>query len=159
MARQRFLVAYYSRTGTTRLVAQAIAQRLRADTEEIVDRKGRAGLLGFIVSGKDAHLRRLTQIEAPRCDPAAYDLAVIGTPVWAGNMSCAVRTYISQFRDRLPGVAFFLTTGGMGIKSTFRGMAELCGKKPVACLGLTQRQVRKGLWLEAVQKFASELTG
>jgi flavodoxin len=159
MAQLRFLVVYYSRTGTTRRVAEALAQKLGADIEEIVDRKRRGGVLGFIVSGKDAMLRRLTQISEPRRDPASYDLVAIGTPVWAARMSPAVRTYISQFRDRLPAVAFFLTTGRVGIESTFKDMTEACGKEPVARLGLKQKQVRRGAWLDAVQEFASELAG
>ena len=157
MAQRRFLVVYYSRTGTTRRVAEALAQKLGADIEEIVDRKRRAGVLGFIVSGKDAHLQRLTQIEEPRRNPEAYDLVTLGTPVWAFTMSCPVRTYIARFKDRLPAVAFLLTTGGTGIESTFKDMTQLCGKQPVAQLGLKQRHVRKGDWDQAVEEFVSKL--
>jgi flavodoxin len=40
------LVVYYSRTGTTRKVAEAIAGILRCDIEEVVDTKKRSGILG-----------------------------------------------------------------------------------------------------------------
>jgi len=157
VSEQKCLVVFYSRTGTTRQVAEAVAEGLGADIEEIVDRKRRGGPLGFVVAGKDARLGRLTDIRPPSRSPGDYELLVVGTPVWAGTMSCAVRTYLTRFRESLPAVAFFLTTGGLGIKGTFRDMAELCGKEPVACLALKQRQVRKGPWREEVERFVREL--
>ncbi len=153
MAERKCLVVYYSRSGNTKKVAGAVAEGLGADVEEIIDRKKRSGPVGFIIGAVHAKLKKLTEIEACRSDPASYDLIVIGTPVWCGTMSCAVRTYISRLRDRLPEVAFFLTTGSSGTRGTFKDMAELSGKEPVACLGLKQKQVRKGDWQEQVADF------
>jgi len=158
MSDKRCLVVYYSRTGTTKTVAQALAEKLGADLEEIVDRKKRSGPLGFVVAGKDARLKKLTEIDDPRTDPSSYDLVAVGTPVWAGTVSCAVRTYLTRLKEALPDVAFFLTTGGIGIQGTFAAMAEVCGKEPVARLALKQKQVKKGKWREAVERFAGELT-
>ena len=157
MGEKKCLVACYSRTGTTRQVAEAVAKELHADLEEIVDMKKRSGAMGFVVGGKDAKLKKLTEIDEPRSDPASYALVVIGTPVWAGTMCPAVRTYITRFKDKLPDVAFFLTTGGSGIDRTFAAMAELCGKEPLARLGLTAKQVRKEDWSARVKKFAERV--
>ena len=157
MGEKKCLVVCYSRTGTTRQVAEAIAERLHAELEEIVDRKKRSGPLGFVIAGKDAKLKKLTEIDEPRNDPGAYDLVVIGTPVWAGTMCPAIRTYITRFKDRLPDVALFLTTGGSGVDGTFRAMAELCGKEPLARLALTTKQVRKEDWSSDVQAFVDQI--
>jgi len=151
------LVVYYSRTGTTRKVAEALARELGADLEEIVDRKPRGGAARFVVAGKDAALKRATGIEEPGRDPASCDLVVVGTPVWAGTMSCAVRTYLLREKERLPKVAFFLTTGRSGADRTFRHMAEVCGKAPEATLGLRAKEVRKDTCLEKVRAFAGTL--
>jgi flavodoxin len=153
MAVRKTLVVYYSRTGTTRKVAQAIADMLECDAEEVVDTKDRAGVLGFIGGGKDASLGRLTAIGPVTKDPGGYELVLIGTPVWAWTMAPAVRTYISQHRDSLPAVAFFATAGGTGMERTFRRMEELCGRKPRAVLGLVAGEVLKGDPTDRIKAF------
>lgn len=112
------LVVYYSRTGTTAKVGRAIADRLGCRAEEIIDTRKRTGIFGFLVGAYHAYKKKLTEIEEPECNPASYDLVVVGTPVWAGTVTPAVRTYLHRTRNRLPPVAFFLTTGGTGIEGT-----------------------------------------
>ena len=157
MAEKRCLVVYYSRTGVTRKVAEAIAEMLQCDIEEVVDTKKRGGPIGFVIAGKDAALKKLTVIQPTEKAPASYELVVVGTPVWAGTVSCAMRTYLSQNKDALGKVAFFLTTGGTGVEKTFEHMGELCGKSPLACLSLRTKEVRKGNYLDRVKEFVQKI--
>jgi flavodoxin len=90
------LVVYYTRTGKTRFVAETIAAQLGADIEEIVDQKKRGGVLGWIMSGKDASRKSLTEIAQTTKLPQDYDLIVIGTPIWAWSPTPAIRSYIKQ---------------------------------------------------------------
>lgn len=106
------LVVYYSRTGKTRFVAETIASELGADLEEIVDQKKRGGSLGWLMAGKDASRKSLTEIEATKNLPANYDLIIIGTPIWAWNPTPAVRTYIKQNSLSSKKVALFYTSDG-----------------------------------------------
>jgi flavodoxin len=154
---KRALVAYYSRTGTTRKVAEAIAGMLQCDVEEVVDTKDRAGVGGFLQSGKDAMLKKLTVIREPAKSPRDYDLVIIGTPVWAWTMATPVRTYISRYADQFKAVAFFLTTGGTGIQRTLQHMEELCGKKPQAVLGLKMDKVLKADPTPQIKAFVDAL--
>ncbi|HBP51341.1 TPA: flavodoxin, partial [Candidatus Shapirobacteria bacterium] len=48
------LVVFYSRTGNTRRMGELIAQKLHADIDEIIDQKSRSGIIGWILSGRDA---------------------------------------------------------------------------------------------------------
>jgi menaquinone-dependent protoporphyrinogen IX oxidase len=109
------LVAYYSRTGLTRKVALLISKKLKADCDEIVDKKHRAGAIGWIFSGRDATLRRLTDITYKK-DPKNYDLIIIGGPVWSWNVTPAIKTYVQDNKKSLKArrVAFFATQGGTG---------------------------------------------
>ena len=50
MSKARVLVVYYSRSGVTARVAKALATRLDADVEEVVDRSDRSGPFGFVRS-------------------------------------------------------------------------------------------------------------
>jgi len=68
-----------------------------------------------------------------------YDLVIVGTPVWASNVSTPVRTYLSQNRGLLPRVAFFCTMGGRGSERALRKMEEISGARPVARLALRER--------------------
>lgn len=89
------LVVYYSRTGKTRMVAERLAALLGADLDEIAEEKDRSGVLGFIVAGKDAVLKkavRLTHLP----DPAEYKTILIGMPIWAGRPCAPARAYIEQ---------------------------------------------------------------
>ena len=103
------LVIYYTRTGKTKSVAEAIASQLGADIEEVVDLKKRQGKIGWIMGGKDATRKSLTDIALIKKAPADYDLMVIGTPIWAWSPTPALRTYISQNDLSGKNVALFYT--------------------------------------------------
>ena len=153
------LVVYYSRTGNTKKVAEAVTKALGADVEEIVDTKNRRGLLGYLGAGKDASLKKKTPIQPAKKSPAGYDLVVIGTPVWAFTMASPVRTWISEHAGEVKSAAFFCTMGGSGDKRTFKAMEELFAKTPKAVLALIEKDIRKNLHLEAVAAFATTLRG
>jgi flavodoxin len=133
---QYFLVVFYSRTGTTRKVAQDIAGLLGCDSEEIIDLKDRSGIIkGYLSAAKEALDKKMAPIQGIRNDPASYDMVIIGTPVWAFTMACAIRTYITANKDKFKRLAFFCTVGGLGAKKTLADMEAICGKVAQAALG------------------------
>ncbi|MCX7705323.1 MAG: hypothetical protein N2115_03575 [bacterium] len=160
---KKFLVVYYSRTGITKKIAQEIAEYLSSDIEQIIDEKDRSGIRGFMTGGRDAMKRELTQIKPVEKDPANYDIVIIGTPVWAANITPAIRTYIMQNREKFKNVAFFCTTGGTGIEKTFIEMEVVCKKKPIATFAATSIEVKKNTYQgfkEFIEKIKSHnLTG
>jgi len=141
MKPSKILVVYYSRTATTRVVAQTLADTLRCEIEEIVDRRQRRGLPGYLRSLLEAARRRPAKIAPPARSPEAYDLVVIGTPVWMMSVSSPVRAYLERMRSRLPAVAFFCTMGGSGSDRAFAQMEALCGKAPLGARAFLQREV------------------
>ncbi len=151
------LVVYYSRTGVTRKVAEEIAGLLGADLEEIVDTKGRKGVLGWFGGVKDALRKKSLPIGPIRCDPGEYDLVLIGTPVWAGTMATAVRTYLTEFASNIRRAAFFCTMHSSDPSNTFRDMQRLCGKPPAGTLAFRQKNVEKDEHLDEVRSFVELL--
>lgn len=137
----RILIIYYSRDGHTKSVATELAQALGADLEEIVDQKSRRGIVGWLLGGRDATRKRETQIAPTKYNPAQYDLVVIGTPIWAWNMTPAVRAYLAQTKGKIKQAAFFCTQGGSGGEKTFGYMEELSGLKPKATLELNSKEL------------------
>ena len=149
------LVVYYSRTGTTKKVAQDISKILKCDKEEIQDIKSRKGVIGYLISGREAMTKKLAEIKETKKDPSKYDLVIIGTPVWAYNMSSPVRTYITK--NKFKKIAFFCTMGGSGDKPTFKKMEELCNKKPKATLTLKTKEVMDNKHIEKLKEFLKSL--
>ncbi len=160
MAKSGVLIVYYSRSGTTRKVAEDLSAVLQCDIEEIVETRSRVGILGYLRSAMEARRQRpsITTASATK-DPSLYDLIIVGTPVWAWAVSSPVRAYLLANRVRLPAVAFFCTCGGGGSDSAFAQMKQLAGKAPRACLFLTARQVAKQRHEPRLREFVRALTG
>ena len=72
------LIVYYSRTGTTRRIAEEIKNSLKGDIKEIRDVKSRSGIIGWLNAGKDAISKNLTKIENVNLNPSDYKVVIIG---------------------------------------------------------------------------------
>ena len=110
------LVVYYSRSGNTKFVAQKVAEKIGADIEEVIDRKNRRGWIGWLTAGRDATQDKETQIEETRFLPNNYDLIVVGTPIWNGRPTPAIRTYLRKNDLSREKVAIFWTLNGRNEK-------------------------------------------
>jgi len=121
----KILVVYYSRTGTTKFVAEKIASELGADAEEVVDLRNRRGWLGFLKGGYDATRNKETEIREIQKPPKDYDLIVVGTPVWNSRLSPAIRTYLKENDLTDKRVAIFSTNEGRGNEKTLAMMKTL----------------------------------
>jgi len=151
------LVVFYSRTGTTKKVAEAISSILECDVEEVFDTKNRAGFLGYTSAGREATSKRLTTIRETKVDPFLYDLVIIGTPIWASTISSPIRTYLSQNKGRFKQVAFFCTFDDSS-KDAFAEMEEFCGKPPLGLLELRRKEVERGEYSGDVRKFVETVS-
>jgi hypothetical protein len=150
------LVVYYSLSGTTRTVAQALAKELRADISEIRCERYAPTFWGRIKAGRDSWTDRLPPI-GPSIVASSYDLVVVGGPIWAWRPATPVRSYLRQEAARLPSVAFFLTCGGAGAERAFAEMERIAGQAPRATLVLREGEVRAGTFGAAVTSYASGL--
>jgi len=162
------LVVSYSNSGTTSLVAAQIARQLGADVEAILETKPRPALLvdgkkseaggGAIVKAVFASIFGLgSAIVDSANDPSRHDLVVVGTPVWAGGMTPAVRSYLKRHRKSLPRVAFFCSAGDPSKLRAFNQMQRVAGKAPVATLALKSDDARSDACRKTVADFVSQL--
>jgi flavodoxin len=154
---KRMLVAFYSRSGNTKKVAESIGKVLGCDTEEIFDTKNRAGIWGFMISGFDATFNKPTVIRPIKRDPSAYDLVIVGSPVWNNAVSTPIRTYLTQYRDRLKDVAFFCTHSSGEPRRPLQQMEDISGKKPVGLLALSVYDLNHGGREPKVRAFTERL--
>ncbi len=154
---QRILIAFYSRSGTTRKIPEALAPQLKCDVEEITANQSHTGFIGIVRSLIEAMRHRPARIAPTSRDPSSYDLVVIGTPVWAWSVSSPIRAYLINNRNNLPQVAFFCTMGGRGSESTFAQMQDLAGKPPRATAAFTTPQVLAGDFPRQLAEFVQAL--
>lgn len=135
------LVVVYSRTGRTRAVGRTIAHAFGDSLQEIRDVRSRRGPFGYLRSAMEASRRRTPAIEPFATDLSAYDLVILGTPVWAGHMAAPMRTFLEQHKLQLGRIAAFCTLGGSGAPRTLAEIAEVAGQAPVAQLALRDAEI------------------
>lgn len=153
----KYLIVFYSRKGTTKKIGEVISNKINSEHEEIIDTKKRKGIIGFLISGKDATLKKLAKIKEIQKNPELYDLIILGTPIWNRRMTPAIRTYITEQKHNIKNVAFFCTEGGSGGSRTFDNMAKLCEKPPVSTLEITKNDIKEESHLDKIQNFIQEL--
>lgn len=154
----KILTVYYSRSGTTKKLAEELAEKLNSDLEEIIDQKNRNGPIRYMIAAFNALSEKTTKIQASTKNPADYDLVLIGLPIWASNMPPAIRTYIKENNDKLNKIALFATLGGSGQEETFKKITELTNKKPISTLYLTGKDLPdEKICQEKIQEFINKI--
>ncbi|MBS3820546.1 MAG: flavodoxin [Planctomycetes bacterium] len=157
----RTLLVYYSRTGTTKKVAESLVYALTApqapDVEQLHDTKDRHGPIGFLRAVADAVGRKIVPIERPALHPANYDVVVIGTPVWADTMSSAVRAYLGEFGPTIRRAALFCTTASSGIEDTTAEMAQMIDGEVVASGGFRAKLVKRDEHIGLMDEFLDRI--
>jgi len=154
----RSLVAYYSRSGNTRFVAETIADFLDAEVEEIIDKSDRSGPIGWIKSGIQATMEVDTEIEELEYSPSNYDLVVLGSPVWNKRITPAMRTYLKEPNFYNSEIAFLNTNKSDKTQNTFDTMKDLLGgKEPISTLVLSKVLENKKESEKRIEKWCREI--
>jgi hypothetical protein len=151
------LVVYYSLTGMTRAVAQALVQELSADSEEIRCARYRPGFWVYLKGSYDSAVGRLPAIGSPARSPSSYDLVVLAGPIWASHAAPPLRAYLQAQARRLANVAFVLTHRGSPPDRPLGEMQALAAVTPAGTLVLRESDIRTGAFKSTVVSFADGL--
>lgn len=153
----RTLLVYYSMTGITRTVAEEVATQLGAEIEAIREPRPRRGLGGVLRALADIAFRREPPIDPLRHRVEAYELVILGGPVWGGRMAAPLRSFARRERDAMRQVAFLCTEGGRGHEKAFGDLQAVCGKAPLAILVVDAAHRAPAAHAEALQRFVGVL--
>ncbi len=139
------LVVYFSATGTTKGVAEKLAEGLNADLYEIVPEEP---YTDADLNYNNSKSRTSIETDDPACRPAiagelpdlsAYDTVFIGYPIWWGDTPRIVSNFVEQVDLTGKTLAVFFTSGSSGLGSSMKHL---------------EQQADAGAWLEG-KRFTS----
>ena len=121
----RTLIVYYSLEGNTAYAAEKIASVIGADILRIepVKKYPDKGFRKFFWGGKSAVMAETPKLQPYDFNAEDYERIVFGFPVWAGNVTPPIRTFVRE--NRLDGkrIAAFASQSGSG---GIRGKTSFC---------------------------------
>ncbi len=151
------LIIYYSLSGHTAVLAEALARESGWTLARIEDPWKRTGALGYLRSSLAAILRLKPNIQYTGPQPSSFDLVVLGGPVWVGMMASPLLTFAVNHQQTFKSLALFCTYGGHGSDHAMQALARACGKPPIATLAVTQAQLSAGTYASAMTTFITTL--
>jgi flavodoxin len=110
-------IVYFSYEGNCAFVAEQINAIVNGDVLalKLEDGKERKGLAKYVWGGSQVARKQRPALKPYTFDCAAYDLIIIGTPVWAGSPAPAIETFLEQTRITGKKLALFCCyAGGKG---------------------------------------------
>ena len=151
------LVIFYSRTGNTALLADKISKLFGGDRDRIICKESYDGWLGYWRGAFHSLNDTKVAIEDAKLSPAKYDLVIVGGPVWGGRIASPVRTYLRQHSSDFRSTAFFVTQGGAWPGISFKQMAAMSGKQPMATLSVSSGRLFRPSGDGAVHAFVDQI--
>jgi len=108
------LVVFYSNEGNTRLLAEDIAISIGADVMEIKPEKdvSSKGFFRYVIGGWQAIRGFKPPLKPLHKDPKEYEVIFVGTPIWAGRQTPAIKTFLEEHLPEGKKIAFFCTCDG-----------------------------------------------
>ena len=157
------LVVFYSLTGKTKLVAQAIAEALKATLLEIKETKPRKlGPFIYLTGGLAALMNRRSEINPVDVDLEQHERIFIGSPIWASRPTPAVNSFIYQTNFEGRDIIPFFTMGGDDSENALANMTakiERSQGKVVGSFAITSDRVSDEEIIarakEAIKKYSS----
>lgn len=127
----RTVIVYYSFSGVTRTIAEHIRVATGCDLLEVRARKPYSGLTAYLLGTFRARRGRADPIEPAEIDVGAYDLVVLGTPVWGGRPAPAMNGAIRALANAGGKTSVLYATCGSGPGETLGRMREALRAKGV----------------------------
>ena len=125
------LIVFYSLEGNTEYIADKLADSLGAGSLRLIPEKAYAdkGFAKFFWGGKSAVMAEKPPLKPYDLD-ADFEEIIIGFPVWAGNITPPIRTFVSENKELLKGkrISAFACQSGSGAEKAFgklKGLLEI----------------------------------
>ncbi len=119
----KMLVVYFSATGTTKAMAETVAQTTGADIVEIVPSEPYTSADLNYNTDCRANSEQQDDTARPEFEPISvnideYDTIFLGYPIWWGTMPKIINTFLDTYDLSGKTVMPFCTSGGSGISTS-----------------------------------------
>ena len=123
------MIVYYSLEGNTDLAARKIAERIGAVLLRIEPEKTypNSGFKKFLWGGKSAVMSETPALKPYSFNAAGCDRIIFGFPVWAGNVTPPIRTFVKENDLSGKSIAAFACEGGSGAEKAFAKLKDCLG--------------------------------
>lgn len=116
------LIVYFSRSGSTELLASKIQALSGADVIELVAKETYSSDYGETVqrANQERNVKNTPELDVELPDLSHYQTIYIGYPIWGMTMAEPVATFIETYAKELDGKTIipFSTNGGYGLGSS-----------------------------------------
>lgn len=123
-----YKVIYFTRGGTSKRVAEKIANKLSCETIQITDNMNWKGILGYIKAGYYSKADKSVDIKINGNLNNADEFIVV-TPLWAGGIAPAIRTFFKT--TTLDKIHLVVTSSGSNVKNRigFKSVSDIAKNK------------------------------
>jgi flavodoxin len=153
----KYLVLYYSQTGTTKEVAEELQRRMGADIDSIQLEEPYPDDYDATIERSREEMEKgiHPKVKPLHCNVSDYDVIFIGYPVWFGTYAMPVSTVLSENDFSGKKVVPFCTFGSGGLESSSKDLAAALPNSEIA-LGYGVRTVRLKAMPDELNRFLIE---
>jgi len=139
----KILYAYFSRTGNNGILAKELSGRIDCTLERIEAEDDLSKVSSVFLLGVKSLFGIRAKIRQPREDPSEYDLVIIGTPAWAGNLPSPTWAYLEKEKERIGKYAIASLSGRGDNPKAISQIKKILGKEAVAVLEIPMPKTDK----------------
>ena len=132
---KKILVAYFSYSGTTRTVANAISERTGGDLFEIAVQDGYSNV--YTESNREIRKDERPALKDTVEHMDEYDIVFVGYPNWNADLPMPLYTFLEEYDFSGKTIIPFNTHGGSGFSRTVQTISELQPNATVRSDGLS----------------------
>ncbi len=121
------LIAYYSKTGHTRQVAEKVQSALSCDLDEIQ-------------YNEQAHS------VSSKLNPADYDRVILLCPIWAFHLPEPMTLYLRKQKEKIKSYRLAVTCDLFGLYGCVSGCKKILKKAPEAAVKIKSKAVLDGTY-------------
>ncbi len=123
------IIAFFSKSGHTKAVAEKISQEINAPLHEIITEKKYPStyIMTILESRKEFKRNDKPSLSSPNIeDFASYDRILLGFPVWFFTCPMAVVSFLERYDFAGKEIYPFCTSGGSNCVKATAKIRELC---------------------------------
>ena len=119
------LVVYYSKTGNSKKVAEAVIKKLSCDNAELIYDEAAKTIKG-----------------AP--DPSGYERVILLCPIWAFSLAEPMKLYLKAYGKSIKNYSLIVTCSLFGLRGCVGNCVAAIGKRPVKSMKIKSKDVGSG---------------